>query len=276
MSRYEDKEGAKDVTLSTCNFKQLIATVEENQMALKIECLNRGDTESIDINKIVCKIDPTFLESHFDFFVAQGANIETIISRLGASVVVKYIDTITAHGVALDIDALVRRMGYHSIMRNLELLLSYGANPNGEILHIMWRNNPKYGGLRGFNQRLMTLLSYGTDIQQVVENLNPRYVIKYYDCLVSHGAKIDFNHLASRSQLSTIGANLDFFITHGAKLDIDAIVSRMSSKSVAKRLEMLLSIGVDPKLLITRMSPTDIQKTQHILVAHGLISEDFE
>lgn len=245
------------------NVITLVTAMNGKKTASRLKRLLDGTTTT-NADDIIQEIDSVLLGAFFNLLVAHGATPEKIVSKMKSPDIAKHIDTITAHGVNLDFEKIISEMNNWEIYTYVEKLLSHGASPNGKILCTLkrpYRNDKEFLGI---------LLKYGADINKIVEYMTPKEIIRSYDYLVAHGAKINFDWLVSKMTPEAIGAYAEFLMTHGVEVDLNHVIKYLRSATIARNLEFYLNRGADINLIMTRMKPVDIKKKREILLAHGV------
>ena len=245
------------------NVITLVTAMNGKKTASRLKRLLDGTTTA-NADDIIQEMDSVLLGAFFNLLVAHGATPGKIVSKMKSPDVAKHIDTITAHGVNLDFEKIISEMNNWEIYTYVEKLLSHGASPNGKILCTLkrpYRNDKEFLGI---------LLKYSADINKIIEHMTPKEIIRSYDYLVAHGAKINFDWLVSKMTPEAIGAYAEFLMAHGVEVDLNHVIKYLRSATIARNLEFYLNKGADINLIMTRMKPVDIKKKRETLLAHGV------
>ena len=189
-----------------------------------------------------------------------GLSVNQLVSRLRAYAIARNLDTLISHGANININQLVSRLDSDDIVDNLGTLLSHGVDINQLVSEL----SPYY-----IVKNLDTLISHGAniDINHPVSELHPYDIARNLGTLISHGANIDINHLVSELHPYDIANNLDTLLSHGA--DINQLVSKLHRYDIADNLDTLLSHGADINQLVSRLDSSDIARNKNILRRHG-------
>ena len=197
----------EDVTycLETRRLFELLVFHRLNPDQLVSQLTPRSIVESLnELLMFHAKIDVDKLVSRLD-----SIDVDKLVSRLDSAEVARYLDKLLAAGAKIDVDELVGRLDPWPIAENMNKLLDAGANPD-KLMSRLYMEDVTYC-LE--TRRLVGLLRYGVDPDQLVSQLTPWSIVE----------------------------NLEELLMFHAKIDVDKLVSRLDSAEVARYLDKLLA-----------------------------------
>ena len=236
----------------------------------------------------------TFREK-LDFFIGNGLNIDTIISKTDKGTIIMNLEVCAAYGA--DIDQIADKLSDDEIARNLDFFLDHGADTatiiaavrpstideikslvnHGvslvDIIHCIDQRTAQILSSEllemGVNPYVLlnrieniihpncmeALLNLGVDAESLVKHLWGSAISDNLPLLLQHGLSI--NTVYQKLSAPQIFQNIPLLLEHGAHIN-DIIECSLDSDCVTRHLETLLGYGANINLLAKKVTESTL------------------
>ena len=282
----KEKYGIEYAVEKGVDANKLVSSLGSKDITKNLEPLLRN---SADVDNIVKNMDSKDINTNLDAFLKYHADIDLVVGRMEPRDIVYKLDFLFDHGVNIDVNELVSKLGSYDILQNLDTLLKNGADIDVDQMRYRFsyythfnlddllrrgadiNNVVNYMNSNYIAADLEYLYKNGADINNIVKNMDPNDIVWKLDYLNKNGANIDINELVSKLDSTYVFRRMDFLLSHGA--DIDIIVKNMDPKNIARNLDYLNKNGanIDINQLVSNLRQEDITKNKNlnILLQHG-------
>ena len=192
------------------------------------------------------------------YALEKGVDVDKLVSSLCPEDIAKNLDNLMSYGADIDVNELVSSLCPEDTAKNLDNLMSCGADIDvNELVSSLYSDDIAYN--------LEYLLEHGASVNNLVNNMMSYDIIANLDYLIEHGA--DINNIENNIDSDDTSDNLDYLIEHGA--DINNILDNMDSDDIAYNRDFLLEHGVDINNIVNHMDSDDIKKRLDYFLEHG-------
>jgi len=186
-----------------------------------------------DTERLLSKFSSYDVLNNIDTLLKYGIDVNQLVSKLSTFDIVDNFGTLVEHGA--DVGQIVDKLSSFDVAKNLDALLDYGADAS----QLASKLRP-----HDLLSSLDTLFEHGAkiDIEKVIKDCQYSHeflTTRDVEALVRHGA--DINNVIQMVNIRGLIRNLQFLFDNGAS--VESVVSRLSPKDIEENLQILRDHG---------------------------------
>lgn len=208
--------------------------------------------------------------SYFEDLLSQDYDIEDIVDALndGSGELVENLAALLQNGA--DVNRIQYLLSSEELLNNLDLLLDYGLEIDGDILiDLMDLPDDK------IFDNLEPLLRAGASTESVMKKMNFGLIVENLGLLMDYGASIDLDKMLETMTPYEAGESASAIFAHGSREVVQKLFQKLTAQQIADHFEDFLARGFSVDEILCEIPESVIVGNLNTFLAGSIAIEDY-